>query len=341
MELVTKTLFFDTQIPLADPPPPAPILPATPPLDPSPALIYLAALGPQSQRIMRSALKTLAQLLGYAEVASCPWSHLRYQHTMAIRTQLQSRYAPATANRFLTALRRVLAEAERLGQIDHAAYRQAVDLRPVPGSRLPPGRALSVDELGALFATLSRDCSPLGARDTALLAVLLGAGLRRSEVVALDLADYGSGSGTLRVRHGKGDKERLVYAVGTAAAALDRYLTIRGRTPGPLFYAADRGGHLHPHRLTDQAIRMILRRRAAAAQIAPCTPHDLRRTMISTLLDAGVDLATVQQLAGHADPATTARYDRRGEAAKRRAAERFQLPIVFPQSHADDQDSDR
>ena len=79
-------------------------------------------------------------------------------------------------------------------------------------------------------------------------------------------------------------------------------------------------------RLAAQAVAVICEARAKEAAIAAFTPHDMRRTFISGLLDAGADIATVQRLAGHEDPATTSRYDRRGEAAKQRAIELVHVP---------------
>jgi integrase/recombinase XerD len=101
-----------------------------------------------------------------------------------------------------------------------------------------------------------------------------------------------------------------------AQTALDDWLTLRGDRPGPIFTSTTRAAE----GMTDQAVLVILKKRATAAGVAPFSPHDLRRTMITHLLDAGADMISVQRLAGHADPATTARYDRRGETAKKDAA---------------------
>jgi integrase len=111
-----------------------------------------------------------------------------------------------------------------------------------------------------------------------------------------------------------------------AAAALADWLAWRGDWPGPLFCPVYRSGHIKPSRLTTQAIFHIVRKRAEATGVASLTPHDFRRSVIGDLLDRGADIVTVQKLAGHASPITTARYDRRPEATKRRAVGLLHVP---------------
>jgi site-specific recombinase XerD len=307
---------------------PLPVSVAALPKDRHPAYVYLAHLAPGSRRTMAQALKVIAALAGQ-HPDTLDWAGLRYQHTQAIRARLAETRSPAGVNKILAALRGVLKEAWRLGLMDAETYHRAVDLPGVRGVRLPTGRALSRRELQRLFAACAQDGTAVGRRDAALIAVLYGAGLRRSEVTALDLADYNPETTELRVLSGKGDKDRMCYVTDGARAALDAWLTARGNEPGPLFWPADgRGRPLVNRRMTDQAVLLLLRRRAAQAKIAAFTPHDLRRSFISDLLDAGADMVTVQKLAGHANVQTTARYDRRGEEAKRRAVELLRVPFV-------------
>jgi site-specific recombinase XerD len=306
-------------------------LPETFPLaDRHPALTYLASLAPGSRRTMRAALDTIAGILS-ADIhdwGTFPWPKLRYQHTGAVRSALAERYAPATANKALSALRGVLRECWRLGLMGADDYRRAVDLEPVRGSRLPRGRALDAGELAALFRVCAEDPSPAGARDAALLAVLYGGGLRRAEAVALNVADVDTGTGAVTVRSGKGAKDRLTYLPAGGIAAVRAWLQVRGDAPGPLFIGVNKGGRLEWRRLTDAAVRVVMVKRARQAGVSAFSPHDLRRSFVSHLLDAGADLAAVQGLAGHSSPTTTTRYDRRGERARQQAAALLHVPFA-------------
>jgi len=175
-------------------------------------------------------------------------------------------------------------------------------------------------------AACTADRTPAGVRDAAIFAVLYIGGIRRSELAGLDVADWTPAPPTLRIRHGKGDKERLVPLVGAAARALDDWLRVRGDRPGGLFLAITRHRTIVGTGMTSHAVYNVLAKRQREAGVAKLSPHDFRRTFVGDLPDAGIDLATVQQLAGHASVATTARYDRRGEAVKRKAVEALHFP---------------
>jgi len=178
----------------------------------------------------------------------------------------------------------------------------------------------------------SNDASPrpAGVRDAAIVCVLYGAGLRRSEIIALDVADYDAQNGALTVRRGKGSKARITYLPRGGQTRMARWLEVLEQKglplDGPLFRPIHRSGKIFDGPMTDQAILALLQRRALGAGIKAFSPHDLRRTFISDLLDAGADIATVQKLAGHSNVQTTARYDRRGEVAKQRAASLLHIP---------------
>jgi site-specific recombinase XerD len=294
----------------------------------SPSLVYLASLGPGSRRAMLGALEAIVQFVA-PELAAheFPWPALRYEHTQAIRAQLAAKYAPATANKALCALRGVLRESWRLGYLDADTYQRAADLKPVRGERLPAGRMLQAGEVRTLFETCAADGSHSAKLDAAVLALLLGCGLRRAEAVGLTLSDYDARAGELRV-NGKGGKQRLVPVVNGSAKALAAWLRVRGTDVGPLLCPVSRWGSVELRPMTAQALYARLSARAARAGVGEFSPHDLRRTFVSALLENGADVAAVQRLAGHANVSTTARYDRRGEDAKRRAAELLHVPFV-------------
>jgi integrase len=253
-----------------------------------------------------------------------PWHRLRYRETARVRAQLVERYAPATVNKILSSLRGVLKTCWRLGLMDAETYARAADVANVRATTLPSGRAVERDEVRALFATC--DDSPAGRRDAAMLAILYGGGLRRAELCGLDLDDFDAAECLLTVRAGKGRRDRRVFLSKPACAIVRKWIGARGGDDGALFVPISAGGTVRLTRLRGEAVRYILQKLQRQAGLDGITPHSLRRSYVSQLLAAGVDVFTVQKLAGHADAVTTARYDRRGEGEPRRAAAHLRIP---------------
>ncbi|MFD0559427.1 site-specific recombinase XerD [Stackebrandtia endophytica] len=308
---------------------------AVEPTEKDPYRSYLETLtSAESRRTMRGCLDRIARLqTGDSRVSGAgqPWHLLRYHHTTAIRAgMLDQGWSGAYVNKHLVALRRVLQEAWRLGMMTAADYHAAADVPPVPHHRIPAGHHVPKEVLAAIFADCDADDTITGSRDAAVIAVLYSSGCRRAEVARLRLSDYDSSDRSLTVL-GKGGKQRQVYLTSQAVTRLHRWLAWRGRGAGALFSPLSKAGRPRirdgePAAMTGQAIADILTRRSDSAGAGRYTPHDLRRTFIGDLLDAGVDLATTQQLVGHSSPDTTARYDRRPGRRRREAVDRLQLP---------------
>ncbi len=185
---------------------------------------------------------------------------------------------------------------------------------PKPPRRLP--KALSLEQVQAMLAVPATD-TEVGLRDAALLELLYGTGIRISEAVTLDVDEVDRLARTpadepapgLRVL-GKGDKERIVPVGSYARKALDAYL-VRGR---PMLVAAGRGTpalfvNTRGDRLSRQSAWAVLRSVAEKAGItAEVSPHTLRHSYATHLLDGGADIRVVQELLGHASVTTTQIY---------------------------------
>ena len=313
------------------PPEKVPVIVAADRLDRNPAAVYLAgkpsAIG---RRGLQRSLDRAAELLtgGLTKDAlTVNWAEVRYQHVMAMRAVLiEAGAKPNTINHVLAAVRGTLREAWRLELIDAETKERIVDVSNVKAESLPAGRHVDVGEIRRLFETC--DDSPVGSRDAAMLALLYGCGLRRSEAVAIELDAYDAGAVT--IRHGKGRKERIVYAPVGGKEAIDDWIERRGSWSGALLCPVKKGGHIQQRSMTAQAVLLRLRFLSRRARVPDFSPHDLRRSFVGELLDAGADISSVQQLAGHASVQTTQRYDRRPEEAKRRTAEMLHVPYSRP-----------
>jgi integrase len=293
-----------------------------------PVRTYLAGLSRASQPTQADALAAIALYLSVERATweTLPWWLLRRQHVTAVRAWLVETKAVATGKRYMAALRGVLKECWRLELMTADEYHRAIDVKPIRGGgeEQAAGRALSTGEQAAILAVCAADQTPAGPRDACLFGLAVRCGLRRAEIAALDSADYAEG--VITVRKGKGRKSRTVPVPAGLDLALADWLRVRGDAPGALFAPVNKGGAVQPGAgISDAAIYDALQKRAEQAGVRHFSPHDLRRTYIGDLLDAGADLATVQRLAGHSQANTTAGYDRRGERAKRDAAARLHM----------------
>jgi integrase/recombinase XerD len=178
---------------------------------------------------------------------------------------------------------------------------------PRPPARLP--KAIGIDEVERLLAAASVGDTPASLRDRALLEVLYGAGARISEAVGLDVDDIDADEGVVRL-FGKGSKERLVPLGSYAASALGAYL-VRGR---PMMAAKGKGTaavflNQRGSRLSRQSAWSVMRAAAERANLTGhVSPHTLRHSFATHLLDGGADVRVVQELLGHASVTTTQIY---------------------------------
>jgi len=186
------------------------------------------------------------------------------------------------------------------------------EVRPsVPPRRLP--KALDVSDVDRLLSSVERQDEPLGLRDRALLEFLYGTGARISEAVGAAVDDLGLAEGAV-VLHGKGGRTRVVPVGSYARQALEAYL-VRARPAlasagrgSPAVFLNSRGGPL-----SRQSAWIILRRAAQRAGLPvdgprAVSPHTLRHSYATHLLDGGADVRVVQELLGHASVTTTQIY---------------------------------
>ncbi|MDO5532560.1 site-specific integrase [Sutterella sp.] len=292
------------------------------------ALAYLAELSTDvSRSVVRSRLNVAARWLGFPDAASCPWGQLRFVHVVGFLHELSDKrgLSANSVNAYLSAVKGVAETAWRLRQMDHLSFAEIKAVKSLRVYREPAGRALTSDESRKLIEAAESESGSKSVRDQAVLALLLGCGLRRAEVTRLRFENLSLADGTLRVI-GKGNKERKVFLSGVIAEKVRAWVELRGDTPGWLFGRITKGGRvLLNSPLDPSSVGRIVGRAQDDSGIAPITTHDLRRTFATRLLAKNVDIVAVKNLMGHSNVATTAKYDRRSEEALQRAAELAEL----------------
>ncbi len=218
-------------------------------------------------------------------------------------------YSPATMARKIATMRSFYKWALKRNLVD--SNPMTMIRTPRQAKRLP--KAISVEQIEQLLAAPD-DRDPLGSRDRAMLETLYSTGIRVSELVDLSLNDLDEGAEALRVR-GKGKKERLVPLGSHALAAIRHYRDVLGqderlsaswadpRTNPPLFI------NKHGGRLSSRSVRRKLDKYLKSVGLDPTiSPHTLRHSFATHLLDNGADLRSVQELLGHQSLSTTQTY---------------------------------
>jgi integrase/recombinase XerC len=261
-----------------------------------------------SENTLRAYAADLAQLTEFLDGRGC--RGLEQVDTAALRAFLatlhERAYARATLARKQAALRAFFGWARRSGLATTDPSRGLF----APRQQRPLPKFLRGEEIDALMR--APDDSPAGLRDRALLELLYASGMRAGEMVKLDVGDMDLETGEARIRHGKGRKERVALFGRAAQEAVGQYL----REGRPALAAKARQGRSNAlflnkfgSRLSDRGVRRTFDKyvEAAGARLK-ITPHVLRHSFATHLLENGADLRAVQELLGHANLATTQIY---------------------------------
>lgn len=279
---------------------------------------YIGGLAPSGRRGIISLLNRSASTLKRGvDAADYPWEQLNYAAVAKVRTALlDDGYAVSSVNMALSALRGVAQTAFNLNCMDAETLARIRSVKRVSGDIQRKGRALDKQEIRALIQAAKQHPQPVRRyRDAAIVLTLCGTGLRAGELVKLERRDYDNG--ILTVRQGKGRKYREIHVADAVDKAIRAWVNVSANeAENALFSRIQRNGKTATQPLTTTGLTGILAELQQTAGIARFIPHDMRRTFITRLLEQGVDINTVRQLAGHSDISTTTRYDYRNEDMK-------------------------
>lgn len=298
----------------------------------NPLTLYLTRLAPSSQLTMRYVLQDAADRLGFEDInlEEIDWHLLQPEHVIALVAALrEDGYAPNTSSLYVNAVRGVMNEAWRMSLITQEHLLKMRTVKASAGTRLVQGRNLRRTLIREMMEACAADPRPQGLRDAAVIGILYGSGMRKSESVNLDLAQVDFAERSLRVI-GKGNKELVKYAPDWAFAKLQAWLAFRREQlkegeedDSFLFNRIRRGSHITRERITKHAIYYIARQRGEQVGVK-IMPHDFRRSFITRVIEEH-DLSIAQKLAHHTNIQTTASYDVRDDNERRRAVDRFDL----------------
>lgn len=289
----------------------------------NPAELYIKSLQSNNSKILMSSrlnviCKKITKKNHFEDV---DWSILNYELILDLLSNLKKEQkAPTTINSYLAAIKGVTKQAWKSKLIETDTYLWIKDIKDTTGSRVNKGRTLKTSEIIKLIKACQNNSKTIGKRDAAIIAISYGAGLRRDEAANLRLENYDKNNGTIKII-GKGNKERKNKLNRKIQALINDWINIRCKKTEYLFYQLKDEKHLTDKKLSGGNIYTMLKKRYLEAKIKKISPHDLRRTYATKLLEQGEDLFIVQELMGHTRIDTTKKYDRRSDKFKNKAAE--------------------
>ena len=276
-----------------------------PDLEQSKSAVLNSLTSPSSQRSYDHAIREFIEWY-------CSEPRLAFNKTVVTRYRIsleQRRYAPSTINLRLAAVRRLAYEAADCGLLSADL---AAGIRRVKGAKrlgVRVGNWLTAEQ-GKRLLMAADEASLRGRRDYAMLAVLLGCGLRRAELTGLRIEDL-----QLREEHwviadlvGKGGHMRTIPVPDWVKAGVDNWVAAAGITTGPLLRSINKAGRIWGNGFSPKVIWGVVKDKAASCEFPSLAPHDLRRTCARLCHQAGGELEQIQFLLGHVSVQTPERY---------------------------------
>lgn len=258
-----------------------------------------------------------------ATMYDIPWPEITYARLQAYRMELvKEGKTPDTIATYLSYLKSVIRVAATMSdvapekRVPHSTLVEiAQNLKPPKRSGELVNQYIPLDEFQLLMDS-TNDGTNAGKRDRALLHILYGCGLRRSEIAGIRFPDAINWQKQHIVVVGKGNKRRHIPMFPDLETSIEDYLYVRGENPGPLFHPVSKGDKLlQDGALTSRGIVDIIRRRCLKVGIQVLNAHSFRASFATTHFMIGTDLNTIQRLMGHSSPTTTQRYDLRDDSA--------------------------
>jgi len=287
----------------------------------TPVELFLARLAKSGRTSLRSQLSSVSILFDWqAPFSDQPFHTMNFMQIEYVKQQkLEQGKSARTINLLIFALKSIVKIALLMGLIDDTQWRQIQAIKRLPVNPSSRGKALHSSMITKLIRYCDQDTSPIGKRDSCILAIFLSTGLRRFELAQLTTDDINLKTKTLIVKSGKGKKPRLQPLPAWALTYIRSWLEIRTFQHGQLFNPIWKGSIKIDKPLSGSTLYKVVKARTFSAIQIDISPHDLRRTFITELLSKNVDLGTVSKLAGHSNITTTQIYDKRDESVMRNA----------------------